>query len=132
MCTCVWFDFKPFCRYVCPASGSFDNAVGLWDRAVAIALDGFYIDDILNSASTKKELIVFIDDLGRLLSSLGLLLTKYFGNSDGYWQRFHEINCPHCTVISSLAHCPFKKHLGLRIMQLRMTLLRWQNLKKDP
>ena len=55
------------------------------DREVATALDALYVDDhfdFLISASTEEELIVLIDELGRLLSSRGFHLTKYSSNSE--------------------------------------------------
>ena len=52
------------------------------DKADAIALDAFYVDDLLTSASTEEELVVLIDELGRLLSSRGFHLTKLSSNSE--------------------------------------------------
>ena len=51
-------------------------------KPFATALDAFYVDDLLTSASTEEELVVLIDELGRLLSSRGFHLTKFSSNSE--------------------------------------------------
>ena len=73
---------SPFVATNTLRQAAFNNAVGLSDRAVATALDAFYVVDLLTSANTKEELVLFIDELGRLLSSRGFHLTKYSKNSE--------------------------------------------------
>ena len=71
---------SPFVATYALRQAAFDNAVGVSDKAIATALDVFYVDDLLTSASTEEELVVLIDELGRLLSSRGFHLTKFSSN----------------------------------------------------
>ena len=114
---------SPFVATYVLRQAAFDNAVGVSDTAIVTALDALYVDDPLTSACTEEELIVFFDELNRLLYSRGFYLTKCFSNSKQVLATVPRDRLAHRIGLSSSAICPLAKHLGSRIMQLQMTLL---------
>ena len=74
--------FSPFVATYALRQAALNNVVGVSDKAVASALDAFYVDDLLTSVSSEEELISLVSDLDKLLSSRGFHLTKYSSNSE--------------------------------------------------
>jgi len=73
---------SPFIAAYALRQVALDNVAGVSDKTIATALDSFYVDDLLTSVSTEKELVSLVSEFDRLLGSRGFHLTKFSSNSE--------------------------------------------------
>jgi len=73
---------SPFIAAYALRQVALDNVAGVSDKTIATALDSFYVNDLLTSVSTEKELVSLVSEFDRLLGSRGFHLTEFSSNSE--------------------------------------------------